>query len=105
MDISKFKTNAEVREEMLQDPVLRADWNRTLLGHTVALRLMRYRADNHLTQTALAKKLGMHQAAIARLESSEHNPSIETLQRLANALGMEFHVQIDVTSTSARVTA
>jgi len=31
-----------------------------------------------------------------RLEGGEHNPSVDTLTRLAKGLGMEFH--IDVTS-------
>jgi transcriptional regulator with XRE-family HTH domain len=36
----------------------------------------------------------MKQPAVARLESGEHNPSLETLARLANALGFEFRIAV-----------
>ena len=42
----------------------------------------------------MAKRLGMNQSAIARLEAAEHNPSFETLCRLSSTLGIEFLVDI-----------
>jgi transcriptional regulator with XRE-family HTH domain len=39
-----------------------------------------------LTQVALAKKVGVHQVTIARIEIGERNPSMDLLQRLAKAL-------------------
>jgi len=39
-----------------------------------------------LTQVALAKKVGVHQVTIARIETGERNPSMDLLQRLAKAL-------------------
>jgi transcriptional regulator with XRE-family HTH domain len=43
----------------------------------------------------------MHQPAIARLEAGEHNPSIETLVRLAQRLEVDF--QIEITPHSVEV--
>jgi transcriptional regulator with XRE-family HTH domain len=40
------------------------------------------------------RQLGMKQPAIARLESGDHNPSIETLWKLASGLGIEFHIDV-----------
>ena len=45
-----------------------------------------------LTQAALAAKLETTQSAIARLERGEIAPSITTLARLADALGIQFDV-------------
>ncbi len=39
-----------------------------------------------LTQAALAKKVGVHQVTIARLETGARRPSMRLLQRLAKAL-------------------
>ena len=50
---------------------------------TVATRLVEYRDGHNLTQTALAEQLEMKQPAIARLKSGEHNPSLDTLLRIA----------------------
>jgi transcriptional regulator with XRE-family HTH domain len=58
------------------------------------MRVVGYRIDRGLSQTGLARLLGMHQPAIARLEAGEHEPSLATLSRLARVLGIEFHIDI-----------
>jgi transcriptional regulator with XRE-family HTH domain len=58
------------------------------------LRVIGYRIDTGLTQTGLARLLGMHQPAIARLEAGNHEPSLATLSKLARVLGIEFHIDI-----------
>ena len=63
-------------------------------ARAVANRVVGYRIDHGLTLTALARKLGMSQPAVARLEDGEHLPSIEMLVRLAERLGMSFQVEI-----------
>lgn len=89
------RSTAEVRDEQLrQDPDLRAYWERTALARAVALAVVGHRAKHHLTQTQLAEKLGVRQPQVARLESGEHNPSIEMLQRLARTLGLRFIVEV-----------
>jgi len=47
-----------------------------------------------LSQSALARRLGMQQPAIASLEAGDHQPSLATLARLAAGLGIEFHIDI-----------
>jgi uncharacterized protein len=46
-----------------------------------------------LTQAGLAARLGTTQSAIARLERGEVSPSITTLSRLADVLGIQFEVR------------
>ena len=47
-----------------------------------------------MSQTQLARQLGMQQSAIARLEAGDHEPSLATLQRLSKGLGIDFHISI-----------
>jgi DNA-binding XRE family transcriptional regulator len=89
-----LRSGGEVLKEHLRDPAFRDRWQRTALARAVALRLVAYRADNGLSQTALARLLGMKQPAVARLEAGEKNPSWETLARISKALGMEFVIDI-----------
>ncbi len=56
--------------------------------------MIQYRADHGLSQAALARKLGMRQPNVARLESGEHEPSLSTLARLSEALGLDLSVDI-----------
>ncbi len=90
-------TVPQLRRAPLSDPlftVVRREHNRTVLAHAVAMRVVGYRIDHELSQTALARILGMHQSAVARLEAGDHEPSLATLSRLAGRLGIEFHIDI-----------
>ena len=94
MKSTASKADAEVLAERLKDPAFRAEWERTQLAHEVALRVIAYRAEHGLTQTELARQVGMQQSAIARLEAGDHMPSLATLARLARSLGIAFHIDI-----------
>lgn len=98
----RLRSVAELREERLQqDPLFRAEWERSALARAVALRVLGYRIDHGLTQAALAEVLGMRQSAIARLELGEQNPRVETLLRLSDVLGMEFLLHVTPAGQSA----
>lgn len=92
--MSELKTAAQIAAEELADPEIRREQERTALAHAVAMRVIGYRVEHGLSQTGLARLLGMHQSAIARLEACDHEPSLATLSRLAQALGIEFHIDI-----------
>lgn len=94
LSLSDLKTVDEVLAEHLEDPEFRREWNRTALARAVGIRLLRYRAKFDLSQNELAKKVGVKQPAIARLEAGEKNPTWETLARLSETLGIEFLVDI-----------
>lgn len=94
MKMSKTHGADKVLARQLKNPLVRAEWERTAVARAVAARLVEYRAEHELSQTALARQLGMKQPAVARLEAGEHNPSFDTLARLSSALGIEFHIDV-----------
>ena len=98
-----MKSFEQVLAEQLEDPAFRAEWERTALARAAANRIIAYRVEHHLSQTALARKLGVSQPAVARLELGEHEPTITTLSRLSQRLGIDFH--IDITPTAVELTA
>lgn len=91
---NRLRSASEVIARQLEDPAVRAEWDRTVPARAVALRLVSYRAEHGLTQTALGRILGMPQSAVARLEAGDRVPTLETLVRLSDALGIEFLVDI-----------
>jgi transcriptional regulator with XRE-family HTH domain len=98
MKLSDLLTHEEVLAEHLDaDPEFRREWERTALARAVAVKVIAYRAEHGLSQTALAGRLKMSQPAVARLESGEHNPAFPMLLRLSDALGTEL--AIDITPT------
>ncbi|MET8362428.1 helix-turn-helix transcriptional regulator [Micromonospora sp. NPDC049580] len=95
MKAGDLKTSQQViGESRDQDPAFHAEWNRTAFARDVALRIVRYRAENGLTQTAFARMVGMTQSVIARLESGDQPPSIATLAKLSAGTGLEFEFKI-----------
>ena len=95
MRLSDLPTHEEVLAGHLDaDPEYRREWERTALARAVAVKVIAYRAEHDLSQTALAKRLAMSQPAVARLESGEHNPTFPTLLRISDALGVELAIDI-----------
>jgi ribosome-binding protein aMBF1 (putative translation factor) len=93
--LSDLPTHEEVLAGHLDaDPEYRREWERTALARAVAVKVIAYRAEHDLSQTALAKRLRMSQPAVARLESSEHNPTFPMLLRISDALGIELAIDI-----------
>jgi DNA-binding XRE family transcriptional regulator len=92
--LDKMRTSDKVIARQVRDPRVRAEWDRTAVARGVAARLLEYRVEHELSQTALARLLGMKQPAVARLEAGEHNPSFDTLARLSSALRIEFHIAV-----------
>ncbi len=57
--------------------------------------LKKARERRKLTQAALAKRVGVHQVTIARIETGERRPSIDLLQRLAKTLKVKVGDLLD----------
>jgi DNA-binding XRE family transcriptional regulator len=60
----------------------------TLDGHRLGARLRQLRKAAGLTQAELSRRTGIHRPNIARVEAGRHTPSLETLARLATAIGI-----------------
>ncbi len=88
-----FSTHSEARDL----------WFRAILARTVGIAIIKYRSDHALTQAALGKLVGMTQPQVARIEDGEHNPSLETMTRLCDALGLELTLTIGPKQTERRV--
>ncbi|MBA2277796.1 MAG: helix-turn-helix domain-containing protein [Chloroflexia bacterium] len=84
----------EMLTEQLKDPDFREDWERTAIARAVAIQVIKFRAEQGLSQTALARRLGVSQSVVGRLELGEHEPKLSTLRRLTQVLGLRFSLDI-----------
>jgi transcriptional regulator with XRE-family HTH domain len=60
----------------------------TMTGPTVGEVVRRYRRLRRLTQQELGEAIGSDKSYIGKLETSDQEPSLELLRRLAKALGV-----------------
>ena len=56
--------------------------------YELAAELLAMRQASGLTQTALAQASGVQQSEISRIERGHANPTVQTMEQLANAMGM-----------------
>jgi DNA-binding XRE family transcriptional regulator len=90
-----LRSSEAVREEQLEhDPDFREYWKRTAVARAVAHSVIGYRVEHRLTQTKFGRRLGVSQPQVARLETGEHTPSLEMLQRLSRTLGLRFILEV-----------
>ncbi len=91
--IKQFTTHEEFKKQLLKDPEFKAEYDALEDEFRLIEMLIGARLEKKLTQAELAEKIGMKQAAIARLESGESNPSYKTLSRVARALDKKVTLQ------------
>jgi transcriptional regulator with XRE-family HTH domain len=81
-------------KEELQDEGFRQLWNQREAAYRIARELVRLRKMQGLSQSEVARRAGLKQPAIARLESGAVRPTLDTIQRVAHALGREVEVKL-----------
>lgn len=87
--------NDEVWRQLLaSDPAFRLAHEQGRVADELAIAVFTYRHQHGLSQRALAERLGMRQPQVARIESGEVNPTMETLTRLSKALGLRIRIDI-----------
>ncbi len=64
--------------------------------------VFRLRSEAGLTQAELAERMGTTQSAIARMEGGGARPTLETLEKLAGAVGGELVVGVGVNLSGNR---
>ena len=79
--------------EQMQDPDFRREWESLEPERQIIRAIIEGREANGLTQKQLSEITGITQADISRLENGTGNPSIRTLKRLANGLGMQLKLE------------
>ena len=88
-----MKTFEEVLAKQMQDPEFRAEWERQEPEFAVIRAILDARIAKKLSQKQLSELTGINQADISRIENGNANPSIRTLQRLAEGLGMKLKLE------------
>lgn len=82
----------------MRDPAFRAAYDSLADEYAALSELLRARQAAGLTQAQVARRMGISQAAVGRLESSagsrKHAPSLPTLRRYADALNCNLLIAL-----------
>jgi HTH-type transcriptional regulator/antitoxin HipB len=88
----------QVRQERLTAPAARSGYQRTQRAAELGERIRALREAGGISQAELARRIGSTQPSIARLEAGRVSPTLETLDRVAAALGAELVVALEAAS-------
>lgn len=83
------------KEKLLKNPKVRSEHEKLGPEFLLAQSLIRARLKKGWTQAELARRVGMQQPNIARLEGGNYDRvSLPTLKKVARALGAEIEIKL-----------
>lgn len=86
-DFKQFRAN------LLEDPATRAAYEARKPVYAFAVQLAELRRQKGLSQAALARRAGMTQSEVARIESAEASPTFDTMARLLAAAEADLDIR------------
>ena len=89
-------------KEQLQDEEFRKEYEALQPERAVIQAIIDARQNSGLTQKELSERTGIAQGDISKLENGNANPSIRTLQRLAEGMGMMLKIEFLPVVSKAR---
>lgn len=87
------KNFRETLNEQLKNPEFKKEWDALEPEYQIIKAMLDTRNEKAMTQKQLADITGIPQADISRLENGNANPSLKTLQRLADGMGMKLKLE------------
>ena len=85
-------------EEQKKDEKFKKEYDALEPEFAIIRAIIDARKNSGMTQKDLAEKTGITQSDISRLETGSANPSLKTLQRLAEGMGMTLKLEFIPTS-------
>lgn len=89
---SRRETWESVHADLMNDPEHRREYERLAPRFEFIKAVMRARKERGWTQADLAIACGTSQPAIARLESGDQDPKLDTMVKVCNVLGLPLTV-------------
>ena len=83
---------SELKKQLLQNEEVKTEYDRLEPEYQVIRAIVAARQEQHLTQQELADRTGIDRSDISKLENGSVNPSLRTLKRLADGLGMQLQI-------------
>lgn len=87
------KNFRETLEEQMKNPEFKKEWDALEAEFSIIQAMIDARRASGLTQRELSERTGIAQADISKLENGNANPSLRTLKRLADGMGMKLKLE------------
>lgn len=89
-------TYREHRKELLKNKKVKSEYEKLIPEYELAKSMIEQRLRKKMTQEDVAKKTGMPQSTISRIEGLTHGlPKLSTLKKIADALDAKLVIKIE----------
>ncbi len=88
-----MKTLQQYKNEQMNDASFIKEYEAIQPELDVIKAIVEARISQNITQNELAKRTGINQADISKIENGTRNPSVNLLKRLADGMGMALKIE------------
>jgi len=81
--------------DKLKNPEFKAEYDALEPEFAIVHAMIEARNSSGLTQQQLSERTGIAQGDISKIENGNANPSLRTLKRLAEAMGMKLKLEFE----------
>lgn len=82
-----------LKETLENDELLRDEWEKTEAEYNILRVVLDTRVRLNLTQQELAKRCGIDQSDLSKIERGVLNPSVKILKKIAKGLGKKLKIE------------
>ncbi len=92
----KTVSHNELLNELVgqQGTLERTKFENELKADVLAFKFKEFRKQKHLTQTELAKSIGLEKGQISKIENGKFNLTLATINKIASALGVSVNFNL-----------
>ncbi len=90
----KFREFYDIKKELLSDPEVKKEYDRLGPKFDLIRSIIEKRIEKNISQKELASRMGTKQSALSRFESGSYNPSLDFMQKVAQALDSKLEIRL-----------
>ena len=90
----EYVTHEELTKELFKDPEFKKAYAEPDVEFQIIDALIEARKEKKISQREFAKRVGIAQSALARFESKKSNPTLSSLMKIINGLGLKLTVSV-----------
>lgn len=89
----KLITFDEVFKKLIVDPKFRKEWEKSEPHFQLMTAIIKARIEKKISQQQLAKRAKTTQAVISRVQNATVSPTLDLIQRIAEAMGKKLEIK------------
>lgn len=83
----------QVLSGQMKNPEFKKEWEKSEPHYQLMSAIIKARVEKKLTQQQLAKKAKTTQAVISRIQNATVSPTLDLVQRIAEAMGKKLEIK------------